>query len=232
MRRRRAASNGPARPSRRASSSVSMGTFMRAKQARSQMRRPGAAKSKSSNPTATRSRYTRFSRHTSLWQITRAAGSSAAASGSAISSLQVASAGATYRALTSCRRRSSAAAVASAMSVSAHAGYGGNATSPAMNSSRSRPSASTPTGEAGRLEARGPQEPQEVVDRRRVGVRRPQHVVAVADHGAGVADSALQHLDVGHVVGGYGRWRRRSAPLLGQRRFRGWSRDVRSLPRR
>ena len=71
-----------------------------------------------------------FSRHTSLWQMTRPTADTPPASGSAISALQVAPGGATYRALTSCMRRSSAAAVARAMSLSAHAGYGGTATSP------------------------------------------------------------------------------------------------------
>ena len=149
---------------------------MRAKQARSHTRRPGAAKSKSSRPTATRSRYTRFSRHTSLWPMTSSAGS--ACRGDRIGHLGA-------------PRRPGRRDVAGADVVEAaqqrggrrqrHVGLRPRRVGRDGDVAGDEPEPLAPVGvdadrQAGALEAGAAQEPQEIVDRRRVRVRRAQHV--------------------------------------------------------
>ena len=103
--------------------------------ARSWLRRPGAAKSKSSRATAMPPRNTTFSRHTSLWHTTGPRWS-----GSAISALQASPRSRVKSLDASCNARISFAIDASAPSDCAQSGYGGIGTSPGMNRRRSRPS--------------------------------------------------------------------------------------------
>ncbi len=142
MRRRRPATSIGPQPRRAAASARSVGIPIRASEARSHARRPGAAKSRSRIAIACPSRKTRFSRHRSLCAMT----GSGPGTGSAISGDHGVPAVATNPTCASWNRRSSAAALASASSLWAHAGYGGCGTSPGMKRRRSRPSPSRPSG--------------------------------------------------------------------------------------